>query len=404
MKNNRLIHATAGFITMLAVGIIYSWSVFQLPISKTYPEWGMAELSFPFTLALCGFCIGGLCAGILQRKIPARIIVFVCALFFCGSFIIVSNAESLIGLYIGFGVLAGMSSGAINNCVMNATTAWYPECPGTISGILTMGFGMSSFIINKIFAAITPSYGEGWRNVFFYMGIILFSIVLICGIFITKPENSKAFSEESSEKSNEEIPPQEMMKKSSFWLYIIWLAVILAAGLAIISQGSVITLPVALNLEIDNIATLVSLISIFSGLGRIIFGVLFDKIKYRKTFILGSGLFVAATLLLILSILLKSTIILTAGFVFTGLSYGCLAPTTAAFARLFYGNKYYSINYPIINMTILFSSFASTAAGMIYDILQSYIALIAVFAVLLAAVTFLSLLIKKDDPKAIKLS
>lgn len=397
LKNNRIVNATAGVITMLAVGVIYSWNVFQIPISKTFPEWGMGELSVPFTLALGGFCIGGLLAGILQRKIPARIIVWTGSLFFCGSFMIVSKAEDLLSLYIGFGVLAGLASGAINNCVMNAVAAWYPECPGTISGILTMGFGISSFIINKIFAAVTPSSGEGWRDVFFYMGLILFAIVFLCGIFIVKPKKSENYRAKNSEKVGKDVSPDKMLRSSSFWLYFTWLAVILAAGLSIISQGSMISLKAAPELDMEHIATLVSLISVFSGLGRIVFGVLFDKIKYRKTLALGSGLFVVATLLLIAAMALESTFVLTFGFILTGLSYGCLAPTTSAFARLFYGNKYYSINYPIINMTVLLSSFASTLAGMVYDILGSYIALIAVFSVLLLGVTFLSLLIKKGE-------
>lgn len=171
---------------------------------------------------------------------------------------------------------------------------------------------------------------------------------------------------------------------------------ILAAGLAIMSQGSVISVQVDPDISMNSIATLVGLISVFSGLGRILFGVLFDKIKYRKTLVLGSGAFSFATVLLIIAIVTKSVVLLAIGFIFTGLSYGCLAPTTSAFTRLFYGNKYYSINYPIINMTVLLSSFASTAAGMIYDILKSYVALIAVFTALLIGVTFLSLLIKKS--------
>ena len=64
-----------------------------------------------------------------------------------------------------------------------------PGQTGLISGILLMGFGLSSFIIGKVFAAVTPSDGtDKWQETFRILGIIIVVVMVICSFFFVKPE------------------------------------------------------------------------------------------------------------------------------------------------------------------------------------------------------------------------
>ena len=69
----------------------------------------------------------------------------------------------------------------------------------------------------------------------------------------------------------------------TFWFYYIWAILVSAAGLALVSQASGIASQVGTTVSDGNIATVVGLISIFNGIGRVIFGGLFDKKGYRFT-------------------------------------------------------------------------------------------------------------------------
>ena len=74
-----------------------------------------------------------------------------------------------------------------------------------------------------------------------------------------------------------------MIKQPSFWLYFIWAIVISAAGLVLVSQANGIAKEVGTTVDQGTIATVVGLISIMNGIGRVIFGGLFDKKGYRPT-------------------------------------------------------------------------------------------------------------------------
>ena len=64
---------------------------------------------------------------------------------------------------------------------MSVTTALssIPDKQGLISGILLMGFGISSFIFGKVFAAAAPADGgDAWRMMFKIFAVV-FCVVLI---------------------------------------------------------------------------------------------------------------------------------------------------------------------------------------------------------------------------------
>ena len=64
-------------------------------------------------------------------------------------------------LYLGFGVLCGLGAGFAYNAVMSTMSAWFPDKQGLISGILLMGFGLSAFIVGKIFCRSNPILRRG---------------------------------------------------------------------------------------------------------------------------------------------------------------------------------------------------------------------------------------------------
>lgn len=68
-----------------------------------------------------------------------------------------------------------------------------PDKQGSVSGILLMGFGLSSFLVGKIYQKFTMS-GVGideWRRSFQIFGIIILLVFLICGFWLVKPEKKR---------------------------------------------------------------------------------------------------------------------------------------------------------------------------------------------------------------------
>ncbi len=397
MKLNRWIYVVSGVIVMLFAGLEYAWSIFSIPVASHFTAWTRAQLSLTFTICMACFCLGGLTAGMLARKIPVKFNLVISACLFLVGFIIASRMQSLMALYIGYGVFAGAASGFAYNTVMGTITRYFPDKPGMVSGILLMGFGMGSFLIGKAYLALTGP-GEAFRVSFVVIGILLFLVMLANSFFMRKPTEQEMAAylpkvNREAGKGHEslgvEMTASQMLRRRSFWFYALWAVLLSMAGLALISQAGSLVLEVKPEAATGTITTIVGLISIFNGIGRVVCGGLYDKIGRGKTMILISGILLSASLVLIFSIVSSSFTFLVAGFVVMGLGYGGLTPTNAAFVGDFYGRKNYSVNFSIITMNLLPASFGSAIAGKLYDVSGSYLTTI-IFILLIVSVGSMS--------------
>ena len=379
-KMNRWAYAVIGVVTLLFAGLIYAWSVMSKSIAASRPDWTATQVSLTFTIVMALFCTGGLIAGLLSKKINPKLYIIASGVFFAAGFFIASlTGDSPALLYIGFGVICGLGAGFAYNTVLSTMSQWFPDKQGLISGILLMGFGLSSFIIGKVYAAVTPSDGsDQWKMTFRILGIIVLVVMLICFNFFVKPsEDYKvpgAAAKKVVKESALDIPPTQMVKKPTFWLYYIWAILLSAAGLVLVSQASGIATQVGPNVSDGNIATVVGLISILNGIGRVIFGAIYDKKGYRVAMVLDMIVVIIAGLVLILALTTGNFLFIVLGFLIGGLGYGGVMPTNSAIISDFFGRTNYPVNYSLVNTNLIIASFASTIAGKLYDSSQSYMA------------------------------
>lgn len=374
---NRWVYAIVGVIVLLFAGLVYAWSVLSTPIAAEFTDWSKAQLSMTFTIVMIMFCIGSLLCGLLSGKLSAKMSVRIGAVLFLLGFFLASRTQSLAMLYIGFGVLCGLSSGLCYNAVMSTMVRWFPDRPGLISGVLLMGFGGGSFIIGKLYQAWTPVEIGGWRASFLVMGIIIFVVLAICSFFFVAPgadfvapaaKNGKA----AVKAAGKEYKPLEMVKKPSFWLYYVWAIALSAAGLALISQASSVVWEASASQTAGAVATIVGLISICNALGRVLFGGMYDKYGRSLSMQLVNILFIVTSGVLILALTAKSVVVVIIGFILGGLAYSGIIPTNSAFCRSYFGPANYPVNFSLINSNLIFASFGSTISGALFDASGSY--------------------------------
>ena len=401
MKNiNRWFYVCVGVVALLIAGLVYAWSVMSRSIAASRPNWSTAQISMTFTIVMTFFCIGGLVSGILIHKISAKLFLIISAILFLGGFLIASmTGNSPISLYIGFGVVCGLAAGFAYNTTMSTISAWFPDKQGLVSGVLLMGFGLSSFIIGKVFAAVTPSDGSDlWKRNFLIIGIIGAIVLGVCSFFYCKPNEEQIAQYKKLKGSNKvdkkeevyDVSTSQMIKKPTFWFYYIWSITIGAAGLTLVSQASGIAAQTAPAATDGTIATVVGMISIFNGLGRVFFGGLYDKKGFKVTMFLDIAVLAISGGFLILAIKNSSFLFLIIGFVFGGLGYSGVSPTNSALISEFFGRKYYPVNFPLTNTNLIIASFASTIAGKLYDSSHSYMSTIFMMLVI-TAVGFVSI-------------
>lgn len=397
MNKNRYFYAVVGVIVMLFAGFVYAWSILSAPIAADFPQWTNAQLSLTFTICMAFFCLGGMAAGILSKRIPARANVIISALLFLVGFFLTARANSLPMLYICYGVLCGTASGFSYNSVMSIMPRWFPNQQGLISGVLLMGFGASSMIIGTVFANLTPDVSGAWRGSLSFMGLLMAVILLAASFFFTTPKGdtqTAAPQKSAAAPQGLELTPGQMLARPSFWLFFLWATLMAAVGLVIIAQARTVAHAAAPAMDAGTLSFVVGLISVCNGLGRVLFGGLFDRIGRKPTMLLivvssalGAGCLWAS--------MSGSAALLVAGFIFTGLGYGGPPTMAAAVTKHFYGQKNYPVNFSFMNINLLVASFASTAAGAILDATGSFTVVFLLLLALTAVALVSALVLRK---------
>src|SRR5205814_10449947 len=73
--NNRWVIAIAGVFFQIALGAVYAWSVFRVPLSKQF-GWSISEVTLTFTISIFMLGIAAFFGGLwLNRKGP-RLVAF----------------------------------------------------------------------------------------------------------------------------------------------------------------------------------------------------------------------------------------------------------------------------------------------------------------------------------------
>lgn len=355
MKINRWQYLVNGVAILLVFGLVYAWSVFVKPLESEF-GWLRSQTSMTFSISMAGFCLGGIAGGFMSKKVPARILLWGTSILILAGFILTSRISTLMGLYICYGVLIGFGVGVGYNVIMNITIKWFQDKQGLVSGILLMGFGFGGSVLGAFAVFLMDRFG--WRTTFVYIGIGICVLVLLSSLLAKVPNEEQQAYLQSKIKTKTEIKSYttgEMLKESSFWLYLVWATLLSAGGLVMISNAS----PFAQNFT-SHIATatlLASLVNIFNGIGRISFGFLFDKLGSRKCLMTINIGFILSAVLLLISIKTGSIALVAVGICAIGFSNGGITPSNSAFVGKIFGPAHYAQNFSVANLSALISAF-----------------------------------------------
>ncbi len=372
-----------GFFMMLFLGLIYAWSVFITPLETTF-GWVRSQTSLIFTISMSSFCLGGILAGFLIKRAGFRKTMFLSSLFILSGFIGSTRIQSLMGIYLTYGVLCGMGAGLGYNATLGLFARWYPDKPGFCSGALLMGFGFGGLLLGSLAAYLMASIG--WQGTFVLFGTISALLMALCTFIVSENPPELSFKLPSNPDGRPaqaavNLEAKEMIRQPSFWLYSAFTMFMGASGLAVI--GNAVPIAQEIGMPIALATTVAGLVSVTNGASRILFGSAFDLIGKRKTILIDAIIAVVAVSILIAALSFTSIPLLIAGFILIGLAYGGVPPTSASFVNRMYGPRNFPVNFSIVNLNIIPASLLGPAlAGTMQTASGSYLSTFYVLLVL----------------------
>ena len=399
----RWFYLVYGTILMFSISICYAWSIFNAPIVVEYPSWSELDFSLVFTVFMISNAIMGVVSGIIVKKKMGKPFLnyIIGSTLLILAFIITSISNSVFLLMLGFGFFGGAGVAFCYNATIITITRWFPDKVGFSTGMLLMGYGLGSFVIGKIYSSILLS-GISWRNIFFVIGIILFIISLIASFIIKLPKDDfivplpKKPIINKEEIETIELPPLKMIKRSSFILIFIGIGVLmLISSMGITSNARNIVQYVDSSIELDEIATIVGLISIMNAIGRISIGFFHDKLGLRFALLSSSIFFVLSIVLIAVATFNQNIVFLTLSYILFGLSSGMIIPNGAIIIKRFYGISNYGINLQVMMLSGVFNSLGAVIVGLVQGMTLNYYAPVFVLSIIASLGLILVLFIKR---------
>jgi len=333
---NRWLIATAGVTMQIALGAVYAWSVFRIPLNQMY-GWTVSEVTAAFELAILVLGVTAFLGGVWMKHVgPRRVAVLAAILYGLGT-ILAGRAHTLPELYLAYGVIAGAGLGLGYIVPVATLIRWFPDRRGMITGIAVAGFGAGALITAPIAEALIAAVGVA--STFLVLGLGYFAIVMLAATVMKNPPDGYApegfHSPNAVGSSGHDFQLRQAL--GTWQWYGLWLTLFLntTAGIAIISQASPIAQEVS-HVSALRAAELVGIISIANGAGRFLWAWLSDFIG-RKPAFLAMFLLQAVTFTL-LSHVTTFTALTALSFIIL-LCYGGGFGTMPAFAADYFGSK-----------------------------------------------------------------
>ncbi|MGF1681684.1 L-lactate MFS transporter [Photobacterium minamisatsumaniensis] len=292
---NRWLIALAAVGIHISIGSIYAWSVFSNPLHEAF-GWDLQQISFTFGIAI--FFLGASAAvmgHVVEKKGP-RFTGTIAALFFGAGVAgagIATSMESLYLLYFSYGVLGGIGLGMGYVTPVSTLIKWFPDRRGLATGLAIMGFGFASMIASPVIQALISSVGIS--ATFYIMGGTYFIVMLAASSYLEKPpvdwvpesmqvtENGKQQVKPTGDLSQQNA--NDAVKTPQFWGLWVMIFINITCGIAIISAASPMAQEIA-GLTAMEAATMVGIMGLLNGLGRLFWSSASDYLTRPNTFII----------------------------------------------------------------------------------------------------------------------
>lgn len=290
MKKNKWLIVLSAIGIHICIGSVYAWSVLTKPIMQAM-GFTLQETTWTFSIAILFL---GLSAGFLGsyvEKHGPRRSGLVSTVFFgigmLGTAFALSQ-HSLLLMYLFYGVIGGIGLGTGYITPVSTLVKWFPNNRGLATGLAIMGFGFASLIAGPVMQLLIAKYGL--INNFIILGCVYMVIMTASSLYLEPPKvpavtEVKAKLASLPESNQAQYTVNETMKTWHF--YALWWIFFtnITCGIGLLAVASPMAQEV-IQMTPLAAASMVGIIGLLNGLGRIVWSTISDYIGRRNTYIM----------------------------------------------------------------------------------------------------------------------
>ena len=340
----RWVQLLLGLVCMMAISSPqYVWTVFTKPLGASLNASAASiQVTFSILIVLQTF-FSPFQGWLVDRFGPKLLISTGCALTGL-SWILAAQVTSLLGLYLTYGLFAGIGTGIVYVGVVGLVVRWFPERRGFAAGIVAAGYGIGALFANA--PIINSLAAEGLQPTLMKFGLILGVIGVVAALGLKSAPAGYAM-QAATNATDRDTTTGTMLKSPVFWLMFVMMTLMSTTGLMVVSQiGTFANDFGVAKMTVFGTAAMIVTLNVdrfCNGITRPFFGWVSDRIGRENTMALAFGLEACAMVVWLLTISNPVAFVLLSGLVFFG--WGeifSLFPSTLTDT---FGTRYATRNY-----------------------------------------------------------
>jgi len=287
---------------MMSWGVLITYGVFLNPLVEEF-GWSRATVSGAHSVSSVITGVLGIVAGWGVDRLGPRIVVMISGVLLGAGYMLMSQVQSVWGLYVFFGVLVGTGMGGMWVPPLSTVARWFTQRRSLATGVvlsgMTVGHVIAPPIVSRMIIAID------WRHSYLVLGVVVMAVVVIAAQFLRKePRVSSLPPDEDgttvTERSVFGLTFREAVRTKQFWMVS---TTFFFAGIG--ALGVLIHLvPHAIELGVSEVAA-ATVLAVAGAVGIpgnfLVGGLLGDRIGNRKAFIIGLVLMIVSLVILLVA-------------------------------------------------------------------------------------------------------
>lgn len=286
---NRWFIALAAIGLHISIGSVYAWSVLTRPIMADM-GFTLSQTTWTFSLAILMLGLSAGFLGSFAEKIGPRKSGLIAMLFWVTGLLGTAYALSIHNLtllYLFYGIIGGIGLGIGYITPVSTLVKYFPNRPGFATGLAIMGFGFASLIAGPLMQYLVAQVGL--VDTFIILGVIYLIIMGASSLYLKAPQ-PKHSTRTSKDRSTMYVHTHGMLANDAMktWQFgaLWWVFFInITCGIGLLSLASPMAQE-AIGMTPTAAASLVGIIGIFNGGGRIAWSTISDYLGRAQTYIL----------------------------------------------------------------------------------------------------------------------
>jgi MFS family permease len=354
-------------VTCVGFGAMLSLSIFLQPISEAM---GWSRTGISTAAMLNWFCmgVGTFVWGALSDRIGTRAVVLCGAVLLGLGLVTASQATTLLQFQVLFGVLVGVATGSFYVPMTATTTRWFTLHRSLAVALVSAGISLGSAVVGPLARWMITSYD--WRIAMLVIGELALVVIIPAALLVREPPApmSAAGMAATTGADGREFTVAQALRSPQFAAIALTYFACCAAHSGPIFH--MVTHAIDHGITVMAATTVLSVAALASLGGKIICGLVADRVGAKRTLLAGLAVQAVAVSLYVFTNELASFYALALMF---GFAYGGVMPLYAILVREYFGARIMGTAFGAVAfVSTLGMALGPWAGGWLYDTFGSY--------------------------------